>query len=353
MATIVPLPGRGATTAPRFTAARAREIRQYFAEVEFICQQASVTTDRDKIDAICRYADYSISDLWQSLPSFSAIPAKKLLPANYQVFKDAVIELYLEADTVDNKFSVNDLTQLIFQTRQSGIQSVADIAEYQRNFTHIASFLISKNCMSEIECQRRFVTGFQESLWTQVSIRLQVTHTAQHPDMPFTIKQVVDAASFVIRGHQHSNPFLPSMSVPFVPSFAPPPSQYPVAAVPLSSLGASPVKTEQDNSYIMARLDDMQKAIQALADSSRRGPPSNVRQGCNFCGRDHFIRGCELVTEYIRAGKCIRNQYGRIALPSGANIPAIGPSQLFKDRIDEWHRQNPNQLAVPQLMHTI
>jgi hypothetical protein len=83
--------------------------------------------------------------------------------------------------------------------------------------------------------------------------------------------------------------------------------------------------------------------------SSTDRPPH--RPGCHFCGLlEHFIGDFQVVLEYIRAGKCKRDVDNRIVLSTGAFIPCNIPGALFKDRIDEWHCRNPNQLAAGQLM---
>jgi hypothetical protein len=100
--------------------------------------------------------------------------------------------------------------------------------------------------------------------------------------------------------------------------------------------------------------------IEAINQSSRNRPTSstssatvNCNTDCNFCGKAHFIRDCDLVGDYIRAGKCKRNHEGKVVLPTGAFVPREIPGTLLRERIDEWHHRNPNQLAAATLVHTI
>jgi len=74
---------------------------------------------------------------------------------------------------------------------------------------------------------------------------------------------------------------------------------------------------------------------------------------CNFCGTNHFIRDCEQVNDYVRAGKCKQNIEGKVVLPSGSFVPHSIQGALLRDRIEEWHRQNPNQLAAGTMMNEI
>ncbi|KAJ7939605.1 hypothetical protein B0H13DRAFT_1850381 [Mycena leptocephala] len=49
-------------------------------------------------------------------------------------------------------------------------------------------------------------------------------------------------------------------------------------------------------------------------------------------------------------GKCRRNTDGRVVLPSGAFVPRTIQGKDLRARIEEWHRQNPGQLAAAQLL---
>jgi len=71
---------------------------------------------------------------------------------------------------------------------------------------------------------------------------------------------------------------------------------------------------------------------------------------CNFCGLPgHFIQECEIVTEYTRTGKCKCSPDGKVVLPSGAMVPCSITGNWLCDRVDEYHRQNPGQMAVQML----
>src|SRR6202790_1845530 len=81
---------------------------------------------------------------------------------------------------------------------------------------------------------------------------------------------------------------------------------------------------------------------------------ATVRPACNFCGSfEHFIQTCGTAIEYIRAGKCKRNIEGKIVLPSEEYLPCDLPGRTFKEKLDEWHRLNPGQLANGQMMYHV
>jgi hypothetical protein len=55
----------------------------------------------------------------------------------------------------------------------------------------------------------------------------------------------------------------------------------------------------------------------------------------------------------IEKGMCKRNSEGKVVLPSGAYVPRDIPGNLLSERIKEWHRRNPNQIAAATLLHTV
>ena len=54
----------------------------------------------------------------------------------------------------------------------------------------------------------------------------------------------------------------------------------------------------------------------------------------------------------MRQGKVRWNVDGKVVLTTGAFVPCNIVHRYLKDRIDEWHKRNPTQLAAAQLMYT-
>ena len=78
---------------------------------------------------------------------------------------------------------------------------------------------------------------------------------------------------------------------------------------------------------------------------------TNPRDKCNFCGGiGHFMRECEITSEYMRLGKCKRNVENKIVLPSGSVVPRNITGAWLCNRIDEYHRLNPNQQGTTQML---
>jgi hypothetical protein len=75
---------------------------------------------------------------------------------------------------------------------------------------------------------------------------------------------------------------------------------------------------------------------------------------CIFCGlTGHFISKCLTCQDYITKGKCKKNADRKVVLPNGQFTPRNISGQFIKERIDEWHRHNPEAPAIPALMYSI
>jgi hypothetical protein len=139
------------------------------------------------------------------------------------------------------------------------------------------------------------------------------------------------------------------------------------APVPASIINASPnipditpnvstIKTEDLNMILDRFASTLIKALQPQQSVAQPAQPAQVRrqerttQHCNFCGEtDHFIGSCRHVVSYIAEGKVRRDAFGKVILSTGAFCPNNIPGEWLRDRVDEWHKRNPNQKAVVEL----
>ncbi|KAJ3499308.1 hypothetical protein NLJ89_g10112 [Agrocybe chaxingu] len=327
--TPIPMPAQGDRTAPSFDPVKPRELKRYFTELEFLFDRAKVTDHGERKKHAVRFVDIDVADVWESLPQFSDANT------SYDDFKKAVIKLYPDADE-DYKYVLSDMDRVIGNRQRLGIQSLSDLADYHREFMAITTFLVAKERLATMEQERAFARGFQPEFWTLVAQRLQLKEPDQFPDKPYSIDKVMEAARFVLRGFPAA--LRMPMSSSSITTTHPPPD-----SVKLESLGS--IFTEFTKTIVEA----IQQANQTRNSRSTTSGPV----ACKFCGKDHYISSCPLVDDYTRAGKCRRNIEGKVVLPSGSFVPKEIPGTLLKDRIDEWHRRNPNQLAAGTLLNSI
>ena len=333
----VGMPARGDRSAPQFDPKQPRELRRYFADLDFHFARTGTVDDEQKKKHACRYVDIDTSELWEAIPQFADATVA------YADFMLAIYALYPGSEE-ERKWSVADMDKLVGERSRLGIISLADLGDYYRQFLAITTFLRNKSRLSEAEQSRAFARGFQSEMWTRVSQRLQLKLPDHFPDDPYSLEAIHEAARYVLHGTQ-------STLLTIVSSTAAVTTTSPTAPSP-----SAEVKTE-DIATILEKLSESFIKALATQHASRTAPtdrPARGSSACNFCGGlDHFMRECLIALEFIRAGKCKRNVDGKITLPTGAFVPRDIPGQWFKDRIDEWHRRNPGQLGVAQMMYRV
>jgi hypothetical protein len=328
------MPSRGDRSAPKFDPKQPRELRRYFSDLDSHFARASITDAAAKKANACSYVDVDTSELWESLSEFS--DATK----TYLEFVAAIYALYPGSEE-ERKWSVADMDKVVGERSRLGVISLGDLGEYYRQFLAITRFLRSKNRLSEAEQSRAFARGFQPDLWNRIASRLQLKLPDHFPDDPYKLDDIHEAARYVLHGTPSTilNTTIQTISTSTSSATSTTPTE-------------TPIKNEEILQLVERMIESFMKAVPS--QNSERTNPSDRpprRPGCHFCGSlEHFIGECQVVLEYIRAGKCKRDVDNRIVLSTGAFIPRNIPGALFKDRIDEWHRRNPNQLAAGQLM---
>ncbi len=325
------MPPRGDRTAPTFDPSKPRELKRFFSELQYNFDAANVTDDTEKKNHATRYVDFDVADIWESLDSFSDASQ------TYDNFRAAVFELYPAADD-EYRYTTADLDFLITDRQRLDITSLTDLAEYHAHFLAITNFLISKHRLSQIEQQRAYIRGFPSALWSKVAHRLQLKFIDHFPDDPYPITDVYAAARFVLHGTRYTSPTLSSAA----------PSPSPSTLDPVINTAQLGTILAEFTKSIVAAINSTHRrprAAPSLADTASR------KLECTFCGKDHFIRNCDLVEEYRRAGKLKHNVDGKVILPTGAFVPRYIPGRFLQDRIDEWHRRHPGQLAAASISY--
>ena len=88
------------------------------------------------------------------------------------------------------------------------------------------------------------------------------------------------------------------------------------------------------------RQPPYQSVVQPTPGGVVQNPPrwNQTNEGCMFCSaRDHYLRECPVVTQYIQAGKVVRNEAGRLTLPDGRYLPRIVSGANMRERFDKYY----------------
>ncbi|KZT27349.1 hypothetical protein NEOLEDRAFT_1176775, partial [Neolentinus lepideus HHB14362 ss-1] len=290
--TPTPLPSRRDKAALVFDPEQPRTLVRYFEDLDDLFALHKVTTDEAKKATALKYVPMAVEDLWKTLPEYS-------VEHTYVAFMAAVKTLYLAI----------------------GIHTLADLASYYREFILITRFLISKDLLSTCKQNRAFQRGFNAELWLRIIHRLQIKDIDHLPDTAYDIQKVYEAAAFALyRTATTGTSGSPSTSI--VSDAAP---------------TASSVKSEELAALvgIITKLigQVLGPAFTALTQNAptTRAAPVAYRpprtDTCHYCGK----LNCSI---------------GKVVLPAGAMVPRYIIGATMRERIQEWHRQNPNQHAA-------
>ncbi|KAL7277220.1 hypothetical protein ACG7TL_009070 [Trametes sanguinea] len=345
------MPPRGDPRAPYFDPDNPRTLRRFFQDLEALFERSGVESDAQKKQWVLRYFSIDVADLCENLPE-CADETK-----TYDDFKRAIIALYPGADD-SRKYSLADVENLVARRASAPIATAAELSSYYRDFYAMTSYLISQNRLSTSEQSRLFVRGIAQPLWGQVSQRLQLKLPDHYPEDPYKLDDVYNAVKFVLHGTVTATP----------------PTAHATASA--SNSGGTTVKIE-DFVSLLRMLTQAASEGTANATANMANRFANAAQGapggapryqggfaqgdqrntgvqgnfCHYCGNPGCqLRNCPFVEEDIRAGRCVRNQDGRVVLPNGNFVPRQIPGFdgiTMRDRVYEWHRRNPNSLAPP------
>ena len=346
MAAQTSMPARGERAAPTFDRNKPRELVRFFEELEYLFDRSALTAEAEKKKHVLRYVDFEVEQIWKTFPEYT--DATK----TYAHFKAAILVHYPDASG-DYVYSLRDMDLLIGERQRLGISNSVDLADYHLKFLAITTWLIEKAQLGTLEQQRGYLRAFQPRLLGAITNRLQMKKPDHHPNIPHPIKDVYEAARFILQGantapQNYFAPTPPGVNPAFVPD----------GAVTIAK--REPSVKQEDLSSMFSEFT--KSIVEALNQNNRNRPSSGApsagsaprNTSCILCGGPHFIRECTKLNELIEQGKCKRNAEGKVVLPSGAFVPRdILPGALLSERIEEYHRRNPNQLAAVSLLHTI
>jgi len=324
------MPARGHSTAPSFHTSQPRELRRYFEQLDYNFRKCNVNTDPEKKQFARLYVDIDTSDLWGAIPEHADA-------IKYEDFVKAVYKLYPGAED-ECMWSISDMDKLVSEQLRLGIHNANELGTYYRAFFTITQFLRKKERLSEAEQSRAFVRGFQSELWDKIKQRLDVKFQDHYPDDPYPLQGVHDAAQHVLHG-----------TLPIPVQLRDTTSTTTQSPAPASTVKTEDIVTILDK-FALILLKALTPQVTQQSSHTSSGQQSNRPNCCNFCGvREHYMRDCALIAKYMQDGKIKRNSDGKIILSTGAFIPRTIEGQWMKDRVDEWHRLNPNQLAMGML----
>ena len=253
-----------------------------------------------RIKSAIRYAPPEESETWTMLEEAKG--------KDWDKFVSAVKTLYPGCEG-DRRFTRTDLENLCAEQARTPMRSQEDLGQYYRKFFKISRHLIQKKKLAELERDRLFLDGIHETAGNAIRRRLEIRYVDHHPEDPYGIQEVYDAAVFL----------LPSTSTAATASTSP--------SSRLSNLSPGAVQqtvaVKQQSPGIVIKKE------------------FNTTVGCYFCGGEHFARECRSREEYVRAGKVKWNESGKLVMPDGRGIPYRREDGTFQQRIDRYLHEGP------------
>jgi hypothetical protein len=330
------MPARGHATAPKFSPDKPRELRYYFKELDHLFTASTVTDEQKMKDFATRYLDFEVADLWENVAEFKT--------GSYEDFKKAILKLY-PGSGEERKWTMADLDKLIGEQLRIGLLNLADFGTYHRSFVQITMFLIDKKRLATEEQSRTFIRGIQPALWERIKRRLEIKVPDNHPDDPYTLDQITEAAEYVLYDPNNATSTTRTLSA---------------TDSALTTSAAPPVKQEDMAAtlqvFIQALERTFERSIASISNGNRQSPAQQATVAaitqalvCFMCGEPgHGVKDCEVTQELIRNGECKINSDSKVVLPNGQFVPRAIPGKLLRERIKEWHRRNPGQITTTQ-----
>ena len=187
------MPMRNECTAPTFNTSNPRELPRFFEDLETLMARAAITSEIEKKKHAVKYVDLKTEQIWKTFPEY-------ISPTHtYAEFKSAILEEYPGA-TDDLGYSIKDIDFLISKAQHKGLATMQDLSDFHLQFMAITHWLISKKYLADLEQRRAYVRAFQPHSLKAIMNRLAITKPDHHPCIPYSIKDVYEAARFILQG---------------------------------------------------------------------------------------------------------------------------------------------------------
>jgi hypothetical protein len=310
------MPARNHSSAPKFDG-QAASLTRYLNEVHRLGEACSLS-EKQIIEWTLMYADPNDSELWEQQTE-----GRK---DTWNAFKSAVIELYPGADG-DRKYSVNDLQVLVEDNAAVPVKNQNHFGEYYRSFLRISMFLKKKDRLSEREIATLFMQGLHVDFRRHVREQLRIKNPDHHPDDPWLLAEIYAAAVMIVP-RQISTSDTKAQDATIKKE-----------VFDMSNLGSG----SHDSQWAETIVSTIIKKLNLSPDNGGYRARQLREMLCAFCSdREHFIRDCLKLVDYISKGWCKRDQDNQIVVADGTKVtPRLAPGRDIKERIDNWRKMNP------------
>ena len=92
------------------------------------------------------------------------------------------------------------MDSLVGEWQRIGIANINNLSYYHLHFVVITTWLMKKNQLRDLEQQQAYLRGFQPTLLASIMQWLQLKNPNHHPNVPYNIQEVYEAAQFILQG---------------------------------------------------------------------------------------------------------------------------------------------------------
>jgi hypothetical protein len=313
------MPLANSRDAPRFSS-DAYGFKAFFEDVEELASRAKLS-DKDKITWACRYAGAERSS-WEQTPCMAKDQTEE---PTWDQFKKEVETCYPHL-CGNRRYTIHDLESLISRTKDFREMSREEFGEYYRRFLTYTSYLIENDRLSPRERNRDYLRGFPQPFRRKIVERLSIKKPDVLPDDGYKFADIHEAAQFTFSSNTNE-----LLDDPVVPKSEP------------VEQGAIMELTQVVSNLTRAVTAIIHPPNQYFAGQPTPGgvpqntPPQDQRRGCSFCSAlDHFIRDCNVCKDYLRAGKVVRNEHGRLEMPDRTQMRSL-EGRNIREKIHKYY----------------
>lgn len=328
------MPSRSSSSAPKFDGT-PQSLQRFLDEVRDLVDEKHVT-DRAAIKAALSYIPSADYPLWTALDAVSNAGS------TWKEFVDAVYAIYPGTASKDRQYTKTDLTLLIKRTQSATMQNHDDFGRYYRSFFAITSFLTKKGRMGPADQSEKLVEGLPPNLQKELREYLRATDPSHHADDPWPMNTLYEAILFVLSNTNTTGTLGAHLADT---------DRVTKPAIKTETFDATTLDKYFGSDAFMGKMSAFMLRSQGKS-AAAPSPPSQANTStpyspnpgppvCLFCSETgHFIRECPVAHQYIKEGRCAKNDEGKMILPGNIYVSGRMPGRNMKERIDYWHHTN-------------
>ncbi|RDX49629.1 hypothetical protein OH76DRAFT_1311403, partial [Lentinus brumalis] len=347
----LPMPYRGARTAPMLDPGDPLTVVRFFNDLDRMFRRSRIDDDTERLDYTLSYIP---NELWRQWQALALLPES----STYDGFKRLVLGLYPEVDA-QPFVSFERYEQLVAYGVQRQFTSLESYSAFYRDYYPLTASLVARADLTVRAASGNLLSMLGPEVHAAVKSRLSVRYPDHHRLNPWPLADVNAAIVWTLLRppEQHPPSPLPSPaalirtvgpslsfvapttpSPPITASADPPPSPLLLASVINSH---TPVPSPPPAHPVTSRHcpapvppPSVPSHPSPAADLATHVPDVTHVSGCHYCGKpDCWIRDCPEAQHDVATGLCRRRLDGRLVLSDGRFVPRSLPGSCMRDRV--------------------